>query len=891
MTPETTDPRLVLKATPPRGRKSLLARPRLGSECAEFADKSVIAVHAPGGFGKTSLLAQWRREWLQRGAIVAWLTLDESDDDEHFVLGLSVTMRQTTGQAIFDKALVRTTNVVEYNQQVLTEWLSDVASMALDTVLILDDASSLPVLTVQRSLTYLLHNAPPNLKVVVASRRQMNLPVAELLANGQFAAVTADLLRFRFEETTTVLQARFGARIAADTCGHLHELTEGWPLGLQLAISAIERSTNLNEAIADLPDCPADIERYFVECLTARLPPDVNSFLTRISVVDAITPDLCQALTGRADAADLLATLCHATPIIAEGLDSEWMRIHRLARAYLRSQFDALPTHEQREVYSRAARWLAENQFLEEAARHARRAGLDNLACDLAERGMYELVIRGQYATVLNWVEHLPAGDVQERPRLCLAAGWALALSERHNEAAQMVRPVLDDVALGIADRCEAAVITAAAAYFSDHLDRSAEILAPWADLDLAAAPHVRSALANHLGAFAMLRGDPESGRHLLRQRSSSVELGISGWFDFLMGNSYLWEGRAPLAEEHLRGALQRTERNIGRRSSLSCMLAAALAASLWERDQTDEALLLLTHRLDVLERTAGPDALLLGYVTAARGAVLQGQECRALDLLDGLCGIGEARGIPRFIIASLGEQIRMHALQGRAETCAMLERRLEQVVPDHVRQGFGLLAPLMQLQVALAQGFARLAQRDWPGMRQVLDGAVGIAERLHRGREGIQIMLLRALAMKRLGEDGTALLDEAVGLADTYGLRRVVADTHQDLTDWARSRQRTRSGMLMQAPLPSGEAVAPHPTSEAQRARILPSPLLTLKERNILQLLERGLTNKEIAQGLGVTDETVKWHLKNLFAKLNVGTRKHAVHKARMLGMLELAC
>jgi LuxR family maltose regulon positive regulatory protein len=77
---------------------------------------------------------------------------------------------------------------------------------------------------------------------------------------------------------------------------------------------------------------------------------------------------------------------------------------------------------------------------------------------------------------------------------------------------------------------------------------------------------------------------------------------------------------------------------------------------------------------------------------------------------------------------------------------------------------------------------------------------------------------------------------------------------------------------------------------SEAQRVRIVPSPLLTLKERHILQLLERGLTNKEIALGLGVTDETVKWHLKNLFAKLGVGTRKHAVHKARMLGMLEVA-
>jgi LuxR family transcriptional regulator, maltose regulon positive regulatory protein len=882
---ERADPRLVLKATPPRVRKSLLMRPRLSSECVELADKAVIAVHAPGGFGKTSLLGQWRREWLQRGAVVAWLTLDESDDDERFVRGLAVTMRMTTGQPVFDKFLVRATHAIEYNQQVLTEWLSDVANLALDTVLILDDASSLPLPTLQNCLMYLLHNAPSNLKVVVASRRQTGLPVAELMANGQFAAVTADQLRFRFDETSAVLQARFGSRIGADTCGQLHELTEGWPLGLQLAITAIERSANLNEAIAELPDCPADVQRYFVECLTARLPSDQNDFLTRVSIVDAITPDLCQALTGRADAVQLLVTLGQTTPIIVEGVDSAWMRIHRLARAYLLTQFEAMPVAEQREVYGRAAHWLAEHHFWEEAARHARRAGLDDLAYDLAERGMYELMIRGQYASVLNWVEHLPDAVVQQRPRARLAAGWALALSERHGEAAQMVLPVLDGGDMKIAERCEAAVITAAAAYFSDQLDRSAEILAPWADIDHAAAPHVQSAMANHLGAFSVLRGDPEQGRYLLKQRSNSVERGVSGWFDFYMGNSYLWEGRVVLAEKHLRGALQRTERDIGRRSSLSSILAAALAAALWESDQTDEALLLLTHRLDVLERTGGPDALILGYVTAARTAVQQGHECRALNLLEGLCGIGEARNIPRFAIAGLGEQIRMHALQGRGETCAMLARRLEAAVPEGVRQGVGLLA--------LVLACAKQAQGDWDGVRVALDGAGEIAERLHRGREGIQIMLMRALAMKRLGEDGTALLGEAVSLADAYGLRRILVDTHRDLAGWAQDLQSAKKGGAPGQPGATGR-VEPVPSAgrivDLQRSKIAPSPLLTLKERNILQLLERGLTNKEIALGLGVTDETVKWHLKNLFAKLSVGTRKHAVHKARMIGILETA-
>ncbi len=261
--PDKTDPRLVLKAMPPRMRKSQLVRPRLSSERIEFADTSVIAVYAPGGFGKTSLLGQWRREWLQRGAVVAWLSLDENDDDERFVLGLAVSMRQATWNPVFDKFLAGT-QAVKYSQQPLTEWLTELTNLALDIVLILDDAGTLPALTVQRSLTYLLRNAPANLRVVVASRRPMALHLAELMASGQFALVDAELLRFRFDETTALLQARFGPRIVADSCGHLHELTEGWPLGLQLAITAIERSADVNKAIAELPECPADMERYFI---------------------------------------------------------------------------------------------------------------------------------------------------------------------------------------------------------------------------------------------------------------------------------------------------------------------------------------------------------------------------------------------------------------------------------------------------------------------------------------------------------------------------------------------------------------------------------------------------------------------------------------------------
>ncbi|MGV5668124.1 response regulator transcription factor, partial [Burkholderia pseudomallei] len=71
---------------------------------------------------------------------------------------------------------------------------------------------------------------------------------------------------------------------------------------------------------------------------------------------------------------------------------------------------------------------------------------------------------------------------------------------------------------------------------------------------------------------------------------------------------------------------------------------------------------------------------------------------------------------------------------------------------------------------------------------------------------------------------------------------------------------------------------------------RAVPSVVLTPKEREILELLGRNLSNKEIALAMTVGEETVKWHLKNLFGKLDASSRKHAVRRALVLGLLESA-
>jgi LuxR family maltose regulon positive regulatory protein len=851
--PTAIAPDLQLKTVPPRAPHRALARPHLGLDAPCFAGYPIVLLQAGAGWGKSALLVQWRHDALAAGRVVAWLTVDGNDEPQRLAQGLALALRRGCGETPR-----RTAAPLPAALEGATTWLAEAAALRHDVLMLIDEVERLPPAGAGM-LRYVMHNLPSNVRLAVAGRSGLGMLAASLPDSGDWVLAGSESLRLSVGEACALA---CGAGTGEDDAARLHEAADGWPLGLQLALRARARPARVPDHVR------------FMANLLDELAPDDHAFLLQVAICDTLHPALCAAIVADPGTPARLARLVADTSLFTEAEAGDWSRLHTLARDLLRERLHAWPGERRRALHARAVAWLTQHGMLHEAARHAHAAGLAGQALDLAERSVMELVREGQLDALASWRALLPEAELESRPRLRLAIAWSHALSEHPQSADAQVSALLAGAGAGRTPLLdyECALISCAALVYADAPDRAESLFAPWAgQAPDTADPWLRQAHANRCAALALAHGQPAQARRHLRGVDLPPDASYVGrWGQLLLGHSYLWQGQARLAAETLRPALASSEGMLGRRHPLTAMLAAVLARAQFEAGHVDEARLLLANRLDVLERSATPEMLLLGYTTAARVAAAQGQEHRALDLCDALFATGQHRGLPRIRMAALGEQVRLHAAAQRPVTCRRLLAQLEAEL-----HAAGTPGRLWQRQAALlrwlATARAASAAADWQGTLDALEHAGAMASALQRGGDVVETMALRALALERLGQDGTSLMKEAAGLARTYGLAYATG-----------------------APAPDAATAQPSPSASRPaasghvRVTSASASLLTQKEGEVLELLARKLSNKEIAHVLAVGEETVKWHLKNLFAKLEAASRRHAVSRAVLLGLLE---
>ena len=879
-----SDSEITLKITPPRLPRAAVERERLLEFWDDVYERTAIQLVAPAGFGKTTVLLQWRRRWLEHGAVVAWLGCDAEDDPARFVTALSRSVSNASGRL--------GTGSTRSGIAALTDLLSEIAQRGGQTVIVIDEAERLPAATVRTCVQYLLLNAPANLSVAIGSRTALPLRVAELAAKGNLATLSTDDLRLRFEESLSILERSLGPKLTLDERALLHEATEGWPIGLQLAIAMAEHDADPGAAVRSLSARRGHLQEYFVESLLSRLPASEVALLTRIAILDDVNAELCELVSGQPDGAAQLKQIVGETPIVVVGEDADWIRLHPLARDFLLSRFEQLPRHEQSELHARVSHWYARHERFHEAARHALAAGDEPLAQTYASRSLWTLGTQGKIAEAREWLERIPATMLARDSEQKVGAAFVRAATDRNAEALPIAREVIDDPTASLASRVEASRVAAGATIYADHLGLLPELLARWLPLlpDHAEPLYVVSSL-NTRAMAALHAGATHTQRELLDQAARHGEAGslrlAAGLARMLRAVSHLWDGNPELAAATLRHAVAQSEQESGRRSMVASLQASVLAAALLRVGRPGDALSLLANRLDVIERWGAPDNILLAYQTLARIALGEGDERRALQVLEEMDALAERRQLPRLRIHSLADRIRIHAPHNARETINALTNALDETVAVMQRDEFRPLLPECQLAAAIAKADAALARHAVDEAERLLDAGDVLATSLRRHGDTRSIMTLRSVvAWKRGDEKAKPLLKEAIHLATVAGDAWLLVHAHPLALDMAKDWE---AGIIAAEPKRvRAVKLAATPRPAVERPLLVRNGVLTSKESEVLGLLARGLSNKAIARILDVSGETVKWHLKNLFQKLSATTRKHAVDRARLLGLLQ---
>jgi LuxR family maltose regulon positive regulatory protein len=885
------------KLVPPRAGAGVMERPRLFDLVGGAESARLIVITAPAGYGKTSFAAAWLARLRRAGHCVAWLTLDAEDDEPARFLHYLVQALLRATDRIDPSAvgLSAETSLIA-PQAIVSAIINELAEVDDEIYLVIDDFHWLADPVIHDAVSFLVTHAPPNFHLVLTTRSQPQLPLARLRAHGELLEIGAAALRFDADETRHFLEQTCAGKLRPGVVAGLHATTEGWAAALRLAAAEILRGDPHGQAQAPGGSRPF---AAYVEEMLAAWPETTVAFLTRASVLDSLNGDLCRAVTGVSASAELLESTAQRH-LLLEPLDSQgqWYRFHRLLLDHLRQRLHARYPDEVPALHRRAFGWYAEREMWTDAARHAIAAGETEHALDWIARCGMTLVKRGDLLTLLGWQRQFPADVMRGQVKLRLAIAWGLALAMRFDEAMAMLERVeqdagADPLAKATADvlwECQAvrAVVlaladdtTAALALAEGCIER------PSTD------PWNTNVLSNVLRFTRWKAGDPDGVYaapwipYSLEQDSRNV---FSSVYRFcLLGLVELDQMRLDLAERHAHDALRLATQHAGPQSSAAAVCAPLLAELLYEQGRHDEAENCIIDRMPMIDVVVLLECVLRSYLVLARIAVARSNLEHAYALLAQGESLGYNRKWDRLVTGVLLERTRLHLTEGRlaeASACVVRMERLAEVNPAPLR------CARSEVQRDRDVGRAELAgaRNRWPEAAAILEPLLRDAHTSRNRRWVVQVGARLAIArMASNDTDGALLaLRGVLDVAAPAGAYRSVLDAGAEighLLERFRASSRCTKALepcveRLLAGCTARTAVLPDRTAAA-------SERLSPREHEILALIAEGQSNKEVARATGVTPETVKTHLKNIFGKLSVERRAQAVARARSLGLL----
>jgi LuxR family maltose regulon positive regulatory protein len=872
------------------GERRLVRRDPLLHLLSDSGPGGVVVVCAPAGSGKTALLRSWADA--VGGGRVAWVAVERGERDaQRFWLSVVEALSGAVGGAWLVERV--SPSPAFQGEVVVDRLLSELRSLDEPVVLVVDDLHELCSADAERWLERFVARLPPRLTLVLATREEPRLGLHRLRLAGELLELRDVDLRFSLDEARDLLEAS-GVELSAEGRGLLHERTEGWAAGLRLAAISLAEHPDPERFVREFSGSERTVAGYLMAEVLERQSPEVRGMLLRTSVLERVSGPLADVLTGGSGSERMLQELEEAHAFVT-ALDAgrSWFRYHHLFADLLRLELRRVSPEIVGSLHRAAARWHEEHGFAVEAIRHAQAAKDWAHATRLYADNELRLILDGRGATLEALLAAFPA-EAAADPELSLAHANARALDG-----------LLDDAGAYIAAAERSAdTVPGDRRWFFELRMAAITLFVARQGGDVSTALDQAGAVEAALAAAS----DPQAGR----ERSLSNDDRAVALVN--LGIAELWSARPGDARRDLERALELAHRSGRPYVEIVCLGHLALAVVLSGLPAT-EALPLAEQAVTLAEThgwTANPVAAAAfasgGNLLVRQGRLEDGE--RWLDQAERALGRGE----PATALVLHSARGLLALGQGRPEEALAAFRRAERTqaaLPNEHALNVELRSRLLQTQVRVGETAAVRAtlegmpadERDRAGMRiaaaaldladddpeAAVDTLAPVIERtvsaLHPSWAAVDASLLDAVARDRLGDRSGAerSIERALDLAEADGvlLPFALAPVRELLERHPRHRSAHASLLATVLDLLAGSA----PPAPGGGPPLLDP--LSDAELRVLRFLPSNLKTPEIAAELFVSANTVRTHVRHIYAKLDAHDRTEAVARARELRLL----
>ena len=902
----------------PRPHPDLVDRLRLKQHLNRVFEARLTVISAPAGYGKTTLLGKWI---LERNLDVAWISLDERDNDPvrfwGYVLAALNSRQPSTGQVA--QGMLQSPQMPPI-ESILTSLLNDLILIEQDILLVLDDYHTIDNPNIHQAIEFLLKKMPPQMHLILSSRSDPPLPLPQLRARRELVELGPTDLRFTYDEAAAFLNRVMHLELSPEDIAALERQTEGWVAGLQLAALSMQGTSDAASFISSFSGSHRYIFDYLAQEVLSKQSVEVQEFMLQTSILDRMCASLCDSVIGRDGSQQILESLEHAHLFLVS-LDNQrqWYRYHHLFSDFLRARLIQIEetTHENATqflagLHQRASSWLEEKGLYTEALDHSFQAGDFDGLSRLIESNALELFNQSKLITLLTWMKRQPVEQFTSRPLLSIICAWAHLATSRFESVEQYLG--FAETALGAtadgtpvkqSEHClplaEIACIRANLAFHNQDFTRVLQLSAyaedyltcSTSDVYFHDAGSVNGVIAFNRALVSEYTGNiPEAiiaydqTVSLSREWNNPHLLSMSISH---MGHLMVLQGQLHRAARLLLSALEKSGSDNNPPSPMTGMMQANLGAIYYEWNDLENARRYLEKSIEQGHLWANWETLFPGYIGLARTWNAAGDLTRSLSTYEELAelagktttafGVSLVQADRAWLLLLKGDTT---AAQDWMRTCPI---KAGETIPYLFESHAVFLACF--LAVLGHPSEALLLTRDLKTATQ----AGGRAARL------LEVLLIQALAHQANGDDLQAAddLNQALTLAEQQGAVRTFLDAGPAIRSLLTRVTGDRAGYARQI-LEAGKA----PVAKLKRsvlvnqdggsASITPGGSgepLSEREIEVLRLVAQGYSNQEIGDILVISTNTVKTHVKNILGRLQVSNRTQAAARAREQGLI----